>query len=156
MGKKAGKWIAILMPFAWLVVIWFFSAQTGEESGAVSGHIVSRILGLFYPDGVPEQVRESYSFFVRKAAHMTEYAVLAVLWFRFFTVLISWKHLLIAVVSLALCLLCAAADEFHQTFVAGRSGNGTDVGIDFLGACIGAAVCLAWIRLRKGRAGKTA
>jgi hypothetical protein len=50
-------------------------------------------------------------------------------------------------VGLAVCLLFAVSDEFHQTFVPGRGGTWVDVSIDAFGA--GLAGLIAW--LRRGR-----
>ena len=44
-------------------------------------------------------------------------------------------------IGFAATVLFAALDEFHQTFVPGRSGNFTDVCIDSIGAVI-ASFCL--------------
>jgi VanZ family protein len=65
---------------------------------------------------------------LRKCAHMTEYAILAVLVARAAG---SW------VAAFALTVAYAATDEWHQTFVRGRHGSPVDVGIDAAGALIG-------------------
>jgi VanZ family protein len=45
-----------------------------------------------------------------------------------------------------LCILYAATDEFHQSFVPGRSARVMDVGIDTLGALLGLLPALIWLR----------
>jgi VanZ family protein len=71
---------------------------------------------------------------LRKLAHFTEYAVLAVLWLR------AFRHharlgLNAAVgAALALCLVCAGVDEAHQAWVPGRTAAVRDVALDSLGA----------------------
>ena len=42
-----------------------------------------------------------------------------------------------APLALCWCLLYAATDEYHQTFVPGRSGRVSDVLVDLLGSAIG-------------------
>ncbi|MBU4225049.1 MAG: VanZ family protein [Chloroflexi bacterium] len=48
-----------------------------------------------------------------------------------------------------LAVLYASADEFHQSFVAGRHASPEDVGIDAIGAAI---ALLIWIRVGKSKA----
>lgn len=78
---------------------------------------------------------------LRKAAHITEFAVLALLWTRALAGLVPpvargavpWAA---AVVALA----WAAVDERHQHFVAGRVGSVRDVAIDAIGVVLAVAV----------------
>jgi VanZ family protein len=73
---------------------------------------------------------------LRKGAHITEYAVLAVLLLR---------AIGRDAPALALGVLYAASDEFHQAFVRGRHASPIDVAIDTVGLLIG---LLAWRRAR--------
>lgn len=136
----------------WMGVIFAFSAQPAEESGKISDSIcyklVSGVNHTFHTEWNAEQMEEyalRLRLPVRKAAHMTEYAILAVL---------IWGNLLVFQalpqrrsygIALLSAILYAMTDEYHQTFVAGRSGNLTDVCIDGLGACLG-LLCLALLR----------
>ena len=71
---------------------------------------------------------------LRKGAHVTEYAVLALLLVR---------ALGREAPALALGILYAASDEFHQSLVRGRHASPVDVAIDSVGLLIG---LLAWRR----------
>ena len=85
---------------------------------------------------------------VRKAGHMTEFGVLALLVWRGF----SYARLRGAVLlSLALTAAYAASDEFHQSFTAGRHASPVDVGIDSAGALIALLALVAWLRFRARR-----
>ena len=79
----------------------------------------------------------TWDLLLRKLAHMTEYAVLALLLLRA-TGSYAWAF--------GLAVGYACTDEFHQTFVRGRHGSPVDVGIDAVGALIGLAV---WRRVRR-------
>jgi VanZ family protein len=68
---------------------------------------------------------------LRKGAHMTEYAVLAVL---------LWRALGSEPAALAASVAYAATDELHQAFVPGRHGSPVDVAIDGVGAALGLIV----------------
>jgi VanZ family protein len=82
-----------------------------------------------------------WDYVLRKCAHMTEYAILAVLFRR-------------AIGRDAPALLLASAyavtDEFHQTLVPGRHGTLVDWAIDTVGALLGLALLRCW--RRRGRA----
>jgi VanZ family protein len=74
---------------------------------------------------------------LRKLGHMSVYGLLTLLWLRALGPVIA-RALLVAA---AISFLYAISDEFHQTFVSGRSGSPVDVGIDAIG--IAGAVLLA-------------
>ncbi|PIU03764.1 VanZ family protein [Candidatus Shapirobacteria bacterium CG08_land_8_20_14_0_20_39_18] len=73
-------------------------------------------------------------FLVKKTAHVIEYAILFILLYR------ATKNVLI---SLLFVVIYAATDEYHQTFVFGRTGKLRDVLIDAGGGVIG------WLIIRK-------
>ena len=73
---------------------------------------------------------------LRKAAHITEYAVLGALLYRAFE-----RQLPAFVTGVAY----AATDEVHQHFVSGRHGAPLDVVIDAAGVALG---ILLWRRVR--------
>jgi VanZ family protein len=74
---------------------------------------------------------------LRKAAHITEYAVLGALLYRAFRR---------EAPALAAGIAYAASDELHQHFVRGRHASPVDVAIDALGLTIGMFV---WLRVRE-------
>jgi VanZ family protein len=74
---------------------------------------------------------------LRKAAHLTEYAVLGGLLYRAFAR---------EVPALATGIAYAASDELHQHFVRGRSASPVDVAIDAVGIAFG---MLVWLRLER-------
>ncbi|GFZ33953.1 hypothetical protein CSC2_44790 [Clostridium zeae] len=81
-------------------------------------------------------------YIVRKNAHAFEYIVLAVLVnASFFAFDKKGKQYLIYI--LFICLFFAVTDEFHQSFVSGRTSLVSDVLIDFGGSLIG--ICLFYV-----------
>jgi len=85
---------------------------------------------------------------VRKAGHMLEFGLLAVLLTRALAGS-GARHALPW--ALALTVLYAVSDEIHQGFVAGRHVAATDVAIDAAGAALAllaVAVTAAWRRRR--------
>jgi len=71
---------------------------------------------------------------VRKLAHFAEYTIAGILGMLFF------RNLGFPVLSLFSGLLVALTDETIQLFVPGRSGQITDVWLDFSGILAGSAV----------------
>lgn len=82
-----------------------------------------------------EKQADEIEFYIRKAAHMTEYAVLTLP--GCFWILCQWiPQKTLADGGFIFCVLYAATDEFHQSFVGGRGPSVRDVGIDSLGVLI--------------------
>ena len=140
--------IAGILALMWMCVIFAFSAQTKEESGAVSEGLSYRMINstgrLLHLNIDEEKIREianAIDFYVRKGAHMTEYAILAILlcvWLG------RWQMSRTRLVCMAgtFTSLYACSDEFHQLFVEGRAGRVSDVLIDSAGAVLGLALFL--------------
>lgn len=138
--------IAGLLAIVWMCIIFSFSAQEKEESSETSitfsYHVVSSA-GTFFKLHLNEEemrrIANSIEGYVRKAAHMTEYAVLSVLLFIW---LERWQliELRKSILAIFLAMLYAASDEIHQLFVRGRAGSVRDVIIDSIGAILGVLI----------------
>jgi VanZ family protein len=77
---------------------------------------------------------------LRKLAHMAEYGLLVLLWWRPLRHVTSERA---AVgLALAIALVYAGTDELHQSFVEGRHGTPVDVLIDAVGMAAVAALLL--------------
>src|SRR3954447_16388606 len=96
-------------PLALMALIFFLSAQPDLSSGLGNWDLV-----------------------LRKLAHMTEYAVLYLLWLRALPDAPPW-------VPVAIALGYAITDELHQGFVQGRHASPLDVAIDGVGIAFGYA-----------------
>jgi len=107
----------------------------GDVSGEQSGAIVDLILAVLQRISIAQTVvsADLISLMVRKGAHMAEYAVLFVL-YRRALLLSGAKHP--GLTAFVLSAGYAAADEWHQGFVADRNPSPIDVGVDTLGAVI--------------------
>lgn len=73
--------------------------------------------------------------------HLSEYGILAVLLLRALGHGQAITRRAI-VVTLIVAALYGLSDEWHQSFVKGRSADAWTVGLDLIGALIGCAVCL--------------
>lgn len=138
---KLRRRITLVLLLGWMVVIFLFSSQPADESTQTSLRVERAICMLTVPGytwKTPEEqtaLAEKIEFPVRKGAHMTEYAILAVL----FLGLVAENEITGKQLggSILLTAVYASTDEFHQLFVPGRSGQLRDVLIDSGGALIG-------------------
>ena len=137
-----------LPPILWVVVI--LVASTDLMSAQHTSRFIGPFLRWLVPDIGPEAVLQ-VQLVVRKTAHVLEYALLAMLLLRAFRAgqgSVRWSHIGRAV---AVAALCAATDEFHQSFVASRTGSPADVLIDISGAIAGVAVFTLLVRRKAAR-----
>lgn len=148
-GKAA---IILILLFLWYSMIFSFSARNGETSGSLSGSIALKTAQVFdkltFGHRSEENIAllaEKLEFPIRKAAHFIEYAVLGCLWFFFFRIFLGKaggkKQCICMLVCVGIVFLSAAGDEFHQTFISGRSGNFKDVLLDTAGGFTGISLC---------------
>lgn len=131
----------------WMALIFF--ASTSELSATNTSRIVRPLLLWLFP-GITEDRLVFAHFLVRKGGHLTEYAVLALLAARAF--LSSSRHTLRlnwAAASFCLVALYSLFDEYHQTFVASRTGSIYDSFIDMAGGATALVVLTLWRTLIK-------
>ena len=141
--------ITLLKPLSFLpallmmYLIFSFSAQTGEVSGELSYKISYKIVEVKSEVLHQEKSYDELSyeadqihFYVRKAAHMTEYFLLAVS-VAFPLYVYGLRGIPLVLVAGMFCVSYAGLDEFHQSFVSGRSPSKRDVMIDSIGIFIG-------------------
>ncbi|GAF73847.1 unnamed protein product [marine sediment metagenome] len=98
---------------------------------------------------LPFVLNKTVDLVIKKAGHVTEYGALAFLLWRAISKERGWPVLPSFGGAFFLSLLYAASDEFHQTFVPGRDGTLTDVGLDALGALLALGL-LWWFSREKG------
>ena len=136
--KKLFKFVLIVL---WMLVIFSFSAQNATQSGNMSSGLIVKIGQMFMPEELSAEQQQmlisKYSFILRKTAHFTVYLILGILVLNFLREF-RLKHIL--VVALIVCCLYSISDEYHQTFVPGRSGEFRDVCVDTSGSLVGIAV----------------
>lgn len=122
-----------LPPAVWMAVIAWFSSGTWSADNTQS--MLGPILSWLAPSASPTQVTVLHGI-VRKLAHLTEYGILAALWFRAFARGARLSRPWSAAAALALTVGWAGLDEFNQSFLPRRSGSPWDVLIDTTGALL--------------------
>jgi VanZ family protein len=129
-------WSACIL---WVLFIFINSMQTGSESGQMSGNVTEAINDVLHLISPSWNVGHR---FVRKAAHFSEFALLALLFgFAYLPTFIPdiggrvpLKRLYCVLWAFPSAVLVAVVDETIQLFVEGRSGSVVDVMIDASGA----------------------
>jgi VanZ family protein len=132
---QKSKWRGRVIRYAplvlWIGVIMFFS--TSQASMSNTSHFIRPVLVFFFPNA-PEETLISYHGYVRKAAHFTEYAILAFWAFRaFFTSAQKFLREFWFMYAFVLILLVASIDETNQSFNGSRTGSIYDVLLDACG-----------------------
>jgi len=134
----------------WMVLISFAS---GHEFSAINtGQVFRQLILKIFPH-LSEEGVAAIHFLIRKLAHFSEYAVLGVLSARAFASSLNdllrrhWFQL-----ALLLIVCYALLDEFHQSFVPGRTASIYDSAIDVVGGLCALLVFRTWQNRRRSRA----
>lgn len=115
-----------------MMLIFYFSNQNAEQSTQTSAWFLQ-----FLPFSM---------HFIRKLAHFTIYALLG------YNTLYMYKNYNVkrfALIALLTCILYACSDEWHQSFVSGRSPQITNICIDTIGALSMILLNLSIIRRKR-------
>ncbi len=150
MNKKKLIIIIILSLVAvfWIFGIYKLSGMNAENSGNASKSMIT----IFIEDTIYnankigitninpnspkiDKLSNLINIPLRKVMHAFVYFVLAlIILFTLNYFQNNKKYLLSVLITLVVIIIAASMDEFHQTFVSGRSGNIKDVIIDTIGA----------------------
>lgn len=141
--KRKLRILAFIPMIAMMLLIWGFSANTGDASSKQSSGIVSRVVlfaekvtGIELTEEERVCWEERIHTPIRKVAHMTEYMIFS--WTVAFPFLLYKKRKDgISKGAFIFCVCYAILDEIHQLFVPDRSGQIRDVLIDSIGILIG-------------------
>jgi VanZ family protein len=124
-----------------------FLVSSDLGSGAHTSRFILPFLHWLFPQATPEFLQHAHHL-IRKAGHVTEYAILALLVRRAMRrTCLDWSERRILAVALLNCAAYAVTDEFHQSFVPSRGASPVDVLIDTGGAA--SALLLAWLWTRR-------
>ncbi len=162
MKKKSIKMlIAGLLVILWMGIVFCFSNmdtyQSNTKSKGTITHVITATVATTNKIGLTNkhpseerinQVAELLNPPLRKCMHASIYFGLMLLLLNVFKIgNIKLKKAMLF--SLIICFLYACGDEYHQTFVVGRTGQFSDVLIDMFGASIGMIFYLSCYQLLK-------
>lgn len=152
MNTKLYKVISFCLVILWMIVIFLLSEMNGTESTNKSRNVVSRIITVFshktentvsnnittekVQQKNKQQVVNEANISFRKFMHSGVYFVLALLVFNFINTFDINKKYFKYLWTLIFVFLYACTDEYHQTFVSGRTAEFSDILLDTLGGTI--------------------
>lgn len=133
-------WTAVII--FWMSLIFYLSHQPATESNQLSAGITEIIINAvekFVPNANFD-IR-SVNHTIRKKAHFFAYLILGMLVINALrkSGMSEYRSIVLA---LGICVLYAVADEIHQLYIPGRSGEIRDFLIDSAGSGIGIGVYL--------------
>ena len=147
-GKKIFIVVYVVLILFWGGAIYYLSSMNSNSSNSSSRGII----GNFIEDSVKvtnkaglsnshpneskiDKASKLLNTPLRKIMHATVYFVLSIMIMLFINVMQKKKRYFLALlISILICFAFACIDEFHQTFVSGRTGEFKDVIIDTAGA----------------------
>lgn len=136
--RKKSKWLWTILIVCYVGFIFNNSITPAVESSQQSGRVLSMIMAAFQFVGLDGGLVTEH--FVRKTAHFTEYFLLgALLWNCLKSYMLTGKFW--TALQLWLITVIPLTDETIQLFSEGRSGQVSDVWLDFSGAVVG-SLCM--------------
>ena len=131
-----------LPPALWMAVIIGLSSDVGSADH--TGHWLLPLFRMLAPWATPTQLDALHGL-ARKGGHVTEYAILAALWYRAFTRGRHASPRTAAAMAFAISLAWAVLDELRQSLVPTRTASAMDVATDAIGALLAVSVAgLGW------------
>lgn len=121
------KKFSVLLVLLWMLLIFFLSSLDSNESSKQSGLIVNILSNILHINNI-----EALSIIIRKIAHLSEYFILGLLVYNMIS-----KYKKRTYIAVIICILYAISDEFHQSFIPGRSCQTLDIAIDIIGSNLG-------------------
>ncbi|MEO7719075.1 MAG: VanZ family protein [Capsulimonas sp.] len=142
----------------WLGVIFFLSTDNGSANHTNS--FLDRALQFISGGAIRLTAAQLdvWHYCVRKAAHMSEYLILAALTVRAIAKS-QWGEVRpgrMALLAWGFATFYAMTDEFHQRFVSSRTPKATDVLFDSFGALLGVGVAFGITYYRRTRRTRSA
>ncbi len=137
------KPMSFLPAIIMMCLIFNFSGQDADTSSQLSYKVGVEVLtvtnDVLDRGWTPSHIRElstRYQYYIRKAAHFSEYLLLAIS-VAFPLYVYGLRGFPLMLLAGMICVGYAYLDEYHQSFIAGRSPQKKDVIIDSAGSFVG-------------------
>ena len=142
---------SVAIPLFFLTLVLFLGTSVfGADQTSL---VLVPLIRAIAPGASPHDVKLAH-LLVRKLAHTTEYAALALAWFVALSGTPARTARRAAWLALAVCVACAILDETHQVFVPTRTASALDVVIDGVAALL--ALVAARVYTESGGGGTVA
>jgi VanZ family protein len=144
-------WLPLLI---WVCVV--FLGSTDMLSAEHTSRFMAPFLLWLKPGMSPERIA-FILIVMRKIAHVSEYAILALLLWRALrsNPTVRLKTPMLVGTVLFACAVFAASDEFHQSFVKSRTPSVRDALLDTAGAALGLLICASFAHGHGQKTGNT-
>ena len=145
--KKIIAWLLVVLC---CLLIYSFSAETGEKSIDRSMKIAGKATELSKTEDVPDKnlvkITNQINYGLRKSVHGITYfgLTLALLYALSVSGVKGAKRYVYAAL---LAVIYACLDEIHQMYVPGRTGSIIDVFFDSIGIAAALILCIGWGRV---------
>jgi VanZ family protein len=139
--RHLGAWLPAIV---WAILISW--ASTDVFSSSHTSRFIVPVLHWLFPHASAEAIDQTH-FFIRKAAHFTEYFVFSLFLIRALRGQHQGWQVRWAIWALAIAAGYSALDEFHQSFVPSRTASPWDSLIDTTGAAAAQIFLWVWIRM---------
>lgn len=152
--KKFFNVLLWIMVFATMMTIFYFSHQPAKKSSKTSNSIAKKIVNTVSKNKPPKEkkkIEKKVNDSLRTLAHFSLYFLLGL--FLMSAMIMSFGHkksfVYLFVLTLILILMYALSDEYHQSFIPGRSAQFVDIVVDFSGGLLASGiVCLVDKKIR--------
>jgi VanZ family protein len=146
MNKKCILWFFVI---AICSTIFALSNQPASISGSLSSRITTKIIEGSKEIKELQETKRKVAFskkdsMIRDYAHFSLFLGLGIFAFLLSR---SYKLRLSALLSMMFCILYALSDEYHQTFVPGRSFQLVDLYFDWFGSLTGIVIIALSIKI---------
>lgn len=143
--------ILIILLLGTFFVIFNFSSQDGDKSESASGKVTKVVTSNIksiqkLEKNKKEKVLERTEKIIRKIAHFLIYTLVGILLMGLINTY-NLKEKKKICISLMLGAIYASSDEFHQSFIPGRSAQITDVILDSMGVLLGILIVMTLTKI---------
>ena len=151
MKVKVIRFILVLLSILTFGMIFNFSNQDSEKSGSTSQKVTEAITKDVKSiqklnKNEKAKVIDKIEDVIRKIAHFSIYSLVGILLMALLsTYNISENNKIFYTIIIG--MIYAMSDEFHQSFIPGRSGQVSDVFLDTLGVSVGCLFILLIIKI---------
>lgn len=145
MKLQVQRIIYAILTIATFITIFIFSGQNGEISSKTSRGFTEKIINLLpisknWNENEKQEIVEKSQTVIRKLAHFTIYTIAGIWMMAFANTYDNATLKQKIIIVIAIGMLYAISDEFHQMFSDGRTPLIKDVGIDTLGVTFGSII----------------
>ncbi|NIK78165.1 VanZ family protein [Paenibacillus castaneae] len=164
--RNTYKWLPTLawgiLFIGWLILLFTLSSQTYEQQSIqplLRSYFKYSDLVRWLPDitiTYNKSVVNSHTnpfqfieFLFRKGSHLFVYATFAAIGFMLLRSFNPKRWYFALALTLVIAVVVPALDEWNQSGSSHRTGNATDVVLDFAGGCVGLIICFCLLGIVK-------